>query len=77
MNADDLMLTLRRAIPSVIESTLVPDGEVYIINDLERQVGRPDGWDAMTAEGKLRWAVDNGMTVVIRGMTATVPTNDT
>lgn len=66
LTLDSIMLALRRIQPKVIESPWVPDDAVYIVNDLGRDVRHPAGWESMTAEQKVKWAVDNGMAIVVR-----------
>lgn len=61
---DDLLAML----PRIRVSPYVPEGQVYILNDLELDVRQPDGWDAMTAEEKVRWATENGMLVLVRNL---------
>lgn len=68
LTAEDLMLALRRMIPKVYESAAVPEGQVYVWNDLGRDVRRPEGWETMSVYEQLRWAVDNGMAVVVKNL---------
>jgi hypothetical protein len=63
--AADLIVALRRVVPSVVQSHYVPRGEVYVLNDLGLDDRRPADWDAMDALAKVRWAIENGMTVIV------------
>lgn len=61
-----MMQAIRHILPKIVESPFVPEGQVYIMNDLGLDVRRPADWDSMSAKDQLAWAVDNGMAVVIK-----------
>ncbi len=62
--------SLRRVLPRVIESPWVPEGEIYVFNDPLSPADLPAEWKSMTAAEKLRWSVENGLLVAIKGVGA-------
>lgn len=68
LTVTDILIAARRLAPKIIESPWVPEGSAYVMNDLNLPVQHPEGWETMTAEQKIAWAVDNGMAVVVRNL---------